>query len=325
MKGLDLIEFLHRRHLHRCLGSPVRTRTESGKDVRLRFADQPATSRPANASSRQFARSEFLVGARQRRSAIYRHKAGDSVALVYVDHHDAAYRWAERRRIEAHPTTGAIQIVEVRERVVEIAAPAQGEPLPATSRPRRLFAALDLAALLSVGVPEDWIGDVLAADEDAFFRVASHLPAEASEALLEFAATGVLKAAAKPVADPMRHPDSLRRFRVMDDVAELKVALDAPFDKWIVFLHPAQRGLVERDWTGPARVVGSAGTGKTVVALHRVLHLLSRDPHARVLLTTFSTPLAEALADKLKLMTAERAGLFERATISSFDWPRATS
>jgi superfamily I DNA/RNA helicase len=84
-------------------------------------------------------------------------------------------------------------------------------------------------------------------------------------------------------------------------------------------LHPAQRGLVERDATGPARVVGSAGAGKTVVALHRALRLLTRDPAARVLLTTFSTPLANALADKLKLMTAERPGLFERVTISSFD------
>ncbi len=249
------------------------------------------------------------------------HKAADSVALVYVAHHDAAYRWAERRRIEEHPTTGAIQIVEVRERVVEIAAPAQGEIFPPRGEPvkPRLFAGLDHDALLSVGVPEDWIGDVVAADEDGFFHIATHLPAEASEALLEFAATGVLKPAAPPVPDPIQHPDSQRRFRVMDDVEELRAALDAPFEKWIVFLHPAQRGLVERDWTGPARVVGSAGTGKTVVALHRAVRLLTRDPNARVLLTTFSTPLAEALADKLKLMTAERPGVFERASIASFD------
>jgi len=249
------------------------------------------------------------------------HKTGDSLALVYVDHHDAAYRWAERRRIEAHPTTGAIQIVEVRERVVEIAAPAQGELFasPVRPAPRPLFAGLDREALLSVGVPQDWIGDVLAADEDGFFRISAHLPAEASEALLEFAATGALKPAAKPVPDPMRHPDSLRRFRVMDDVEELRAALDAPFEKWIVFLHPAQRGLIERDWSGSARVVGSAGTGKTVVALHRTLRLLTRNANARVLLTTFSAPLAEALADKLKLMTVDRPGIFERATIASFD------
>ena len=250
------------------------------------------------------------------------HKLGASLALVYVDHHDAAYRWAERRRMEAHPATGAIQIVEVRERVVEIAAPRQGDIFgasPTVPIARRLFAVLDRDTLLSVGVPEDWIADVTAADEDGFFQLAPHLPAEASEALLEFAATGILKPTSKPVADPMQHPDSLRRFRVMEDIDELRAALDASFERWTVFLHPAQRGLVEREWTGPARVVGSAGTGKTVVALHRVMRLLGRDPTSRVLLTTFSAPLAEALDAKLKLLTADRPGTHERVTIASFE------
>jgi superfamily I DNA/RNA helicase len=248
---------------------------------------------------------------------------GGSLALVYVDHHDAAYRWAERRRMEVHPATGALQMVEVRERILEIAAPRQGELFAPTSSAesvtRSLFAALDRGALLSVGVPDDWLTDVSAADEDGFFRLASHLPAEASEALLEYAATDVLKPAPEPVPDPMLHPDSQRRFRVMEDIAELRAALDAPFEKWIVFLHPAQRGLVERDWTGPARVVGSAGTGKTVVALHRVMRLLGRDPATRILLTSFSTQLAEALDAKLKLLTADRPGTHERVTVASFD------
>src|SRR5262245_32835790 len=51
------------------------------------------------------------------------HKTSASFLLCYVDHHDKAYAWAVRRRIEAHPKTGAIQIVEVRERVEEIALP----------------------------------------------------------------------------------------------------------------------------------------------------------------------------------------------------------
>ena len=50
------------------------------------------------------------------------HRTPSSFLVAYVDHHDKAYAWAERRRIEAHPTTGAIQIVEVRERVEENAA-----------------------------------------------------------------------------------------------------------------------------------------------------------------------------------------------------------
>ena len=98
-----------------------------------------------------------------------------------------------------------------------------------------------------------------------------------------------------PRANPFDHPDAQRRFRVMANVEELERALDFPWEKWTVFLHPEQRQWVERDYTGPARVSGSAGTGKTIVALHRAVHLARTNPDARVLLTTFSDTLANAL------------------------------
>src|SRR5436189_4216484 len=99
---------------------------------------------------------------------------------------------------------------------------------------------------------------------------------------------------------PFDHPDAQRRFRVITNVEELQRALDAPWEKWTVFLHPEQRQWVERDYNGPARVSGSAGTGKTVVALHRAAHLSRTNPGARVLLATFSDPLAHALQSKLR-------------------------
>src|SRR5437870_6850681 len=52
------------------------------------------------------------------------HRTPDSLLLCYVDHHDKAYAWAERRKLETHPTTGAMQLVEVRERVQEILVPS---------------------------------------------------------------------------------------------------------------------------------------------------------------------------------------------------------
>ena len=51
------------------------------------------------------------------------HRTGTSLLLCYVNHHDEAYQWAERRRLETHPKTGAAQLVEVRERVQEITVP----------------------------------------------------------------------------------------------------------------------------------------------------------------------------------------------------------
>lgn len=73
-----------------------------------------------------------------------------------------------------------------------------------------------------------------------------------------------------------------------------------PWDRWTVFLHPAQRQLVQRDFNGPARVSGSAGTGKTIVALHRAVFLARTNPDARVLLTTFSDTLANTLRARLR-------------------------
>jgi len=256
------------------------------------------------------------------------HKSADSVMLAYVDHHDDAYAWAERRRIEAHPRTGAIQIVEVRERVEEIARPVP-QPIqselpfavatqPAPS-PGPLFSRLTEEDALSIGVPQDWIADTLVATEESFFDLASHLPQEAAEALLEFAATGQLKKPAPVTADPYAHPDAQRRFRILEGHEELAAALDQPFEKWAVFLHPSQRSIVERDFSGPVRVVGSAGTGKTVVALHRVARILKSDPTARVLLTTFSEPLAAALQRKLRILLADAPSLIDRVTISSFE------
>ncbi len=240
------------------------------------------------------------------------HRTERSFLLAYVDHHDAAYKWAERRRIEAHPRTKAVQIVEVRERVEEIARPAQrpqqldfGDgidllPLSSAKRePVRPFRGLDRDRLMTVGVPADWIDDVLEATEDQFLDLAEHLPGEASEALLAYVSTGVLPAPAfVTVSDPFQHPDAQRRFRVVEGIEELEQALSFPWEKWIVFLHPSQRELVEKDFRGPARVMGSAGTGKSVVALHRAIRL-AREPNARVLLTTFSDPLASALERKL--------------------------
>lgn len=254
------------------------------------------------------------------------HKTDDSLLVAYVGHHDDAYAWAERRRIEAHPRTGAIQIVEVRERVDDVAPPTTFDfvfPEPASGKETEaaapsLFASLDDDALLSIGVPADWLADVRAANEDGFFALAAHLPAEASEALLEFATTGRLAAPAPAAADPFKHPDALRRIRLIADQEELEQALAFPWEQWGVFLHPSQRALVDRSFSGPARVAGSAGTGKTIVAIHRAVRLARENPTAKILLASFSQPLADAMAKKTLVLAPETGGIVRRITTASF-------
>jgi mRNA-degrading endonuclease RelE of RelBE toxin-antitoxin system len=246
------------------------------------------------------------------------HRTNASLLLCYVAHHDAAYQWAERRKLETHPKTGAAQLVEIRERVQEIAVPKYVDVPALNVIKPLLFASLSDSELLQYGIPLEWLADVRGANEDTLLEIATHLPGEAAEALLNLATGGVPVAmSVVTVNDPFEHPDAQRRFRVMKNIEELQLALDYPWEKWAVFLHPAQRQLVEKDFKGPAKVSGSAGTGKTIVALHRAVHLARVSPDSRVLLTTFSDTLANALRSRLRLLIESQPRLGEQIEVLS--------
>ena len=249
------------------------------------------------------------------------HRSQNSLVLCYVDHHDDAYQWAERRRLETHPKTGAAQLVEVRETVQEITVPVYVEREQETSPKPPLFAEIPDSDLLGYGVPEEWLEEVRKADEDSLLGLADHLPSEAAETLLELAVGGTPPIIPPVVtaADPFDHPDAQRRFRLMTNVEELERALSYPWEKWAVFLHPAQRQVVEGDYNGAFRVAGSAGTGKTVVAIHRAVFLARANPDARVLLTTFSKTLADALRTKLRRLIYNEPRLAERLEVEAVD------
>ena len=244
------------------------------------------------------------------------HKTEQSLMLCFVDHHDKAYAWAERRKLEVHPQTGAAQLVEVRETVHEIVVPKFVEA--EVQKPALFHRCTDLD-LLSWGVPEDWLPDVRSATEDTLLQITDHLPSEAAEALLEVAVGGwpASKKVVTTDIDPFEHPDAQRRFQVLANSEALQKALDAPWEKWITFLHPDQKDLVCSMQAGPFRVSGSSGTGKTIVALHRAVYLARVNPEARVLLATFSESLAHSLKDKLNRLIAGEPKLAERVSVHS--------
>src|SRR5438093_5771612 len=100
------------------------------------------------------------------------HRSEASLLLCYVDHHDKAYAWAERRKLETHPKTGAAQLVEIRETVQEILVPVYVETqVPRPPKPP-LFARIPDEQLLGYGVPREWLGDVRLANEGTVLALA---------------------------------------------------------------------------------------------------------------------------------------------------------
>lgn len=227
------------------------------------------------------------------------HRKDNRLQVLHANHHDKAYEWAARYELSVHPVTGAAQLVEIAERVREVTKTI----VLREYKEEPLFSGYADDYLLSLGVPERWLDFVRTTGRSGLYDLIGHLPDEAIERLL-------LLADGKPVPrpepqgdiDPFEHPDAKRRFQVATNEAELARALEYPWEQWMVFLHPMQRELVDRSYSGPARVSGSAGTGKTVVALHRVANLRERNPDARILLTTFSKALASRLEHKLGLL-----------------------
>jgi len=254
------------------------------------------------------------------------HRSEKGLVLCYVGHHDKAYDWAIRRKLETHPKTGAAQLIEIRETIKEVVVPVYIQTemsLSSKSATEKnpIFEKTSDDELLGFGVPTEWLKDVKKATENTLLGLIDHLPAEAAEALLELATGGKprMPQPAIVIANPFDHPDAQRRFRVMTNVEELQRALDFPWEKWTIFLHPEQRQWVEFDYNGPARVSGSAGTGKTIVALHRAVYLARMNPDTRVLLTTFSDPLANAMQTKLRRLLGNEPRLAERIDVHSLD------
>lgn len=98
----------------------------------------------------------------------------------------------------------------------------------------------------------------------------------------------------------LKRPAAATQFAFIDTDDELRrVIEEGDFGAWRVFLHPEQRRYVDRNFSGPARLTGGAGTGKTVVLVHRARALARRSTDARIVLTTFTTNLADSLRESL--------------------------
>ncbi len=248
------------------------------------------------------------------RGIVLRPEKGNVFVLLYVDHHDEAYEWAENKVCPINPETGSIQCIDVQ--MTQVAPPSVREPVEEEKKP--LYSEQRDRELLALGIPELLIPLVRSIKTEAELdNAAQALPQEAYEALMMLAAGYSLEEVHQEIEKPkelpeavdttdfaaaLENPDTQRRFLVVEDEAELAAILSEPLEKWRVFLHPSQRKLVERDWNGPVRALGGAGTGKTVAAMHRARWLAQNvfnGPNDRILFTTFTRNLAADIQENL--------------------------
>ncbi len=248
------------------------------------------------------------------RGIVLKPESGNVYVLLWVDHHDEAYKWAESKTYRIHPETGSLQVIETE--AAESAAEESESGFGVEDEPG-LFEGIRDRELLKLGVPEQAIPMVRGLKNEAQLdAVADRLPREAYEALFFLACgesledvfrqmetsggTGKVDTADYEAA--LSNPDSRRRFYVVEDDLELAAILNEPLEKWRVFLHPSQQKLVERSWNGPVRVLGGAGTGKTVAAIHRAKWLAQNvftGENDRILFTTFTRNLAADIRENL--------------------------
>lgn len=244
------------------------------------------------------------------RSVVLKPSRGDVYCLLWVDKHDDAYTWASRHKVEIHPEVGGIQILRT-----EYQSESTSVDNPPTPDERTgLFHTLRDREIIRLGVPEQYLRDVRGVQtEDGLYQLEDRLPDDAYEALFMYAAGesyDVLVAERETsdevdtddFASALERDQTRRHFAVITEDSDLEAILAAPLETWRVFLHPSQRSLVERTWNGPVRVLGGAGTGKTVAAMHRAAWLargLAGAAGKHILFTTFTRTLSDDIRDQL--------------------------
>lgn len=239
------------------------------------------------------------------RAILIREEGTNVYLLLWVDHHDEAYDWAVRKRCVLNHTTGSIQVYEIQE-----ATPEEPKEAP---KEEPLFTAISDKVLQQLGVPQDLVSFTRTLTESTFDAAKVKLPRDAFEAL-DYVRVGIdpKEVIAElygdtntdktgDMASALQNPITKMQFYIAEGEEDLKAMMNAPLEMWRVYLHPSQRRIVRKEYKGPARILGGAGTGKTVVAMHRARELASHClGNEKILFTTFTENLAADIQDNLR-------------------------
>jgi len=267
------------------------------------------------------------------RGVVLAPESGDTYVLLRVMPHDKAIAWAVKQKASINTVTQAVEIRDIA--MLDELTPAYERIAPA--REERLFAKFSDGDLAALGVDGTTLRQARVLTTPEQLEVFAPFFPQDQREVLEYLAAGftvedvwrdvVAVNLADRTAEPVDTTDyetaihrSRTRIALVSASDELRDILDKPFAAWRVFLHPSQQKVAYRaSYSGPAQVTGGPGTGKTVVALHRVRHLLRhlRDGD-RILLTTYTNALVAALRSGLADLVEDEA-LRDRVDIMTVD------
>lgn len=248
------------------------------------------------------------------RGIILKQYDGGAYIFLWIDKHDDAYNWAARHKFGVNKHTGSIQIVATSEST-EVSAPKIETIVKIEDNRPDIFQAFSDQDLQEIGATDELIPLIRTIKEiDDVEKLERRFPSQVYDALYMLALGDSFESVLDELGiKPHEHFDpedfnaaldlatNQQHFLSITDDAELEAILNEPLAKWRVFLHPSQRKLVQANFNGPARVLGGAGTGKTVVAMHRAKHLASLcHDNEKVFFTTFTKSLITDIKSNLQ-------------------------
>jgi hypothetical protein len=247
--------------------------------------------------------------------------SGDSYYLLWVDNHDEAMDWAKNKIFQWNENTQTAQIFTAPENTPETSIETPIKDLT-------LFSGYSKEQLILVGVPDTLIELVKSIKTlDELGEAEKYLPPDAFENLfyiseglninLLIAEINEGKTSSTNIDDQIKSANNKRSFVEVDDKL-MNDIINGDLYKWQIFLHPSQRYLVDTNFKSSVKVTGGAGTGKTVVSLHRLKNLSTQPDDGdsrKVVFTTFTNALTTNLISLAKKLDVN----FSKVQIANID------